>query len=135
MKNYLAAGLTLLTLFITGCDTAFYVGSKGMGIQSGEIVSAAGYTIVKYPYAMDHMWQAAIDVMTEMRAQRLSQEKKIAHGRIAGLVHGEKVTIEVRYDGKDSTEVAVLVGVGGNRIASLFIHDKLDAYLKKLNKQ
>jgi len=135
MQNYLvvilAAGLCWLTL---SCDTGIYVGSKGMGIQSGEIVSASGYTIVTYNYPIDHVWEAACAVMAEMKASRLAQEKKIAQGKVSGIVHGEKVTIEVRYANKESTEVAILVGVGGNRIASLFIHDKINNYLKDLKK-
>jgi len=135
MKKYVIPIFLVSACLLSGCDTAFYVGSKGMGIQSGEVVSASGYTIVKYPYPMEQLWQAVNDVMTEMKASRISQEKKIAQGKVSGIVYGEKVTIEIRYAEKNETEVAVLVGVGGNRIAALFIHDKINAYLKDLNKK
>lgn len=135
MKKYVMTGLISLSIFLAGCDTALYVGSRGMGIQSGEIVSASGYTIIKYPYPMDQLWQAINDVMTEMKASRITQEKKIAEGRVSGFVYGEKVTIEIRYAEREATEVAVLVGVGGNRIASLFIHEKIDTQLKKTIKK
>ncbi|MCX7981773.1 MAG: DUF3568 domain-containing protein [Syntrophales bacterium] len=131
MKNFTPLGLTLIFLFVMGCDTALYVGSRGMGIQSGEIISASGYTVVKYPYPMDKLWQVVNEVMTDMKASRLTQEKKIAYGRVSGIVHGEKVIIEIRYVEKDVTEVAILVGVGGNRIASIFIHEKIEGILKK----
>lgn len=131
MKMLLAFSVTICALIpITACDTGIYFGSRGMGIQSGEVVSAPGYVIAKYPASMDRVWEAVKGVMESMKAVRVKEEKKIAEGEISGFINEEKVAIEVRYVDQDTSEVGVLVGVGGNRLASEFIHEKIAARLK-----
>jgi len=103
-----------------------------MGVQSGEVVSAPGYVIANHQGTLDQVWEAARTVMASMKAVRVSEEKKIAEGKITGFINAEKVVIEVRYVDPATSEVGILVGVGGSRLASEYIHEKIAAQLKSL---
>jgi len=122
----------LWVLLLTACDTGIYFGSRGMGVQSGEVVSAPGYVIANHQGTLDQVWEAARTVMASMKAVRVSEEKKIAEGKITGFINAEKVVIEVRYVDPATSEVGILVGVGGSRLASEYIHEKIAAQLKSL---
>lgn len=122
-------GMVVLSLVLLvsmiGCDAGVFMGSKAVGVRSGEFVYSAGYVVSTYTEPLDRVWQAAEAVMKDMKAGGVTTEKKIAQSVISGLIMEEKVVIKVEYQEKDRTAVSVLVGMGGSRIASRLIHDKI----------
>lgn len=120
-----AALAVLLSAVIIGCDGGVFMGSKAVGVRSGEFVHSAGYVASTYKGSLDRVWQAAEAVMKDMKAIDVVKEKKIAQGTIRGLIMEEKVVIKVEYHEWESTSVSVLVGMGGSRIAARYIHEKI----------
>jgi hypothetical protein len=60
-----------------------------------------------------------------LKGKDIRRERKISAGRITAIIQDEKVSISIEYIDKDSTSVAVFVGVAGNNMASRLIHEKI----------
>ena len=130
-KSGFIALLAALLAGMIGCDAGLTVGSKSLGVRSGEFVYTEGYVISSYNDSIERVWQSAEAVMKDLKAYDVRKEKKIAEGTITGLVTEEKVTIRVAYVDRDKTSVAILVGMGGSKLAAGLIHDKLTQKLAK----
>ena len=127
MRKIIGAAVlaVLLPAAMIGCDGGVFMGSKAVGVRSGEFVYSAGYIVSTYNDSLERVWQVAEAVMKDMKATDVTTEKKIAQSVIRGLIMEEKVTIKIEYQAKDRTAVSVLVGMGGSKIASRLIHDKI----------
>ena len=128
---FVAAALAVAVL-AAGCDMGVVMGSRSVGVRSGEFVYSEGYMVSTYNDDFDRVWKAVEAVYREMKAQRLEQEKKIGKGKMVGFVLDEKLTVKIEFKAKDQTEVAVLVGLGGNNIAAHLIHEKIAQELSKV---
>jgi len=101
-----------------------------MGVQSGEVVSAPGYVIANHQGTLDQVWEAARTVMASMKAVRVSEEKKIAEGEDYRLHQCRKSGDRSPLRGSRHLGSGDPGGVGGSRLASEYIHEKIAAQLK-----
>ena len=122
--------LSSALLLITACDTALTVGSKTVGIRSGELIYTDGYLRATYTFPFDTVWMACEKTLTDLKATDVERIKKIATGSFVAMVQDEKVQISVQYVEKDLTAVSIMVGTAGNTLASQLIQDRLAGFLK-----
>jgi hypothetical protein len=132
MKRMLSRALFLIPmlLLIVGCDTALTVGSKTIGIRSGEFIYTDGYLRATYLFPLDKTWTACDQALTGMKATDIERVRKIAQGSFTAMVQDEKVRISVDYVEKDITAIAVMVGPSGNNLAAQLIHDRIANILR-----
>jgi len=118
-------------LALTACDTALTVGSKTIGIRSGEFIYTDGYLRATYNFPLDVVWDACEKTLTDLKATEVSRIRKIAMGTFAATIQDEKVRISVEYVEKGMTSVSIMTGTGGNNLASQLIHERLAGNLPK----
>lgn len=114
-----------LIVLMAGCDTALTVGSKTIGVSSGDFIYTDGYLNTFYNFPLDKVWTACEQTLADMKASVIEKERRIASGKIIATAYDEKVQITVEYISKTQTSVSVRVGVSGNNMASQLIHDKI----------
>jgi Protein of unknown function (DUF3568) len=117
-------------LLIAGCDTALTVGTKTIGIRSGEFIYSEGYLRTTYTFPLEKVWAACDKTLTGMKATDVERIRKIAQGTFTAMILDEKVRISVDYVEKEITAVSIMVGTSGNNFASQLIHDRLANTLK-----
>lgn len=120
--------LFLLLLFpgvLAGCDAAINMNGKVMGISSGQFIFQDSNLITNYQADIDLVWAACEKTLTELQGRDIQKERKISKGTIKAIIQDEKVVITVAYIAKNSTSVAIFVGVAGNNMASRLIHEKI----------
>jgi len=117
-------------LLTAACDTALTVGSKTIGIRSGEFIYTDGYLRATYNFPPEKVWLACEKTLTDLKATDVERIKKIATGSFTAFVHDDKVRISVEYVEKGMTAVSVMVGPSGNNLASQLIHDRIENALK-----
>ena len=126
-------GLMLLVpalFLITACDTALTVGTKTIGIRSGEFIYTDGYLRATYIFPFEKVWAACEKTMTDLKAVDVERVKKIATGNLTAMIQDDKVRISVEYVEKGMTAVSIMVGPSGNNLASQLIHDRIANVLK-----
>ncbi|OHE16298.1 MAG: hypothetical protein A2X96_03395 [Syntrophobacterales bacterium GWC2_56_13] len=126
-------GLMLLVpalLLITACDTALTVGTKTIGIRSGEFIYTDGYLRAAYIFPFEKVWAACEKTVTDLKAVDVERVKKIATGNLTAMIQDDKVRISVEYVEKGMTAVSIMVGPSGNNLASQLIHDRIANVLK-----
>jgi len=126
-------GLMLLVpalFLITACDTALTVGTKTIGIRSGEFIYTDGYLRATYLFPFEKVWAACEKTMTDLKASDVERVKKIATGNLTAMIQDDKVRISVEYVEKGMTAVSIMVGPSGNNLASQLIHDRIANVLK-----
>ena len=52
-------------------------------------------------------------------------------GTFTAVIQDDKVVINVEYVAKSDTDVSILVGMGGNNLASQLIHERIAKELMK----
>lgn len=128
MKADIFRGILILCigiLLISGCDTAFTVGGRTMGIRSGNFIFTDGYLSSSYNFSLDKVWKACEKTMTDMKATGIEKKMKISTGTITAIVQDEKVQINVEYASQTQTLVSIRIGIAGNNMASQLIHEKI----------
>ncbi len=126
-------GLMLLVpalFLITACDTALTVGTKTIGIRSGEFIYTDGYLRATYLFPFEKVWAACEKTMNDLKAGDVERVKKIATGNLTAMIQDDKVRISVEYVEKGMTAVSIMVGPSGNNLASQLIHDRIANVLK-----
>ena len=131
MKNKILSLLFLVLLLLVGCNAAINMNGKVAGISSGRFVYQDGDLTSNYKVDIDLVWTACEKSLAELKATDIQKERKISSGIINAVIQDEKVTIKVEYIDKDLTSVSVFVGVVGNNMASLLIHDRIISNLAK----
>jgi hypothetical protein len=126
--GFLAFALAGLT--ISACDTSFTVGSRTIGIRSGELIYSDGYLRANYNFPLAKVWSACEKVVADMKGTDVERIKKIASGSLTAMIQDEKVRINVDYVEKELTAVSVMAGAGGNNLASQLIHERIAGLLK-----
>ncbi len=117
-------------LLITACDTALTVGSKTVGIRSGEFIYTDGYLRTTYTLPFDQVWAACEKTLTGLKATDVERVRKIATGTFVAMIQDEKVRISLEYVEKGTTAVSIMAGTGGNNLASQLIHDRIASNLQ-----
>jgi hypothetical protein len=132
MKRNLLGLMLILQAFllITACDTAITVGSKTIGIRSGEFIYTDGYLRATYIFPFERVWSACQKALTDLKASDVELTKKIATGSLTAVIQDEKIRITVDYMEKGMTAVSVMVGTAGNNLASQLIHDRITTVLR-----
>ncbi len=125
MKRKIIFLLFLLTGVLAGCNAAVSMNGKVMGVSSGQFIYQDGNLISNYKANIDPVWTACEKTVQELQGKDIRRERKISTGRITAVIQDEKVSISIEYIDKDSTSVAVFVGVAGNNMASRLIHEKI----------
>jgi len=122
----------LAVCIIAGCTVD--VGSKTVGVRSGQFIYVDGNLKTEYRFPFDDVWTASEKALADMKAVDIGKTRYIANGKITGTIGNEKVTILVDYMAKEQTltSVSVMVGPVGDSKASRLIHDRITAIL--LNK-
>ncbi len=133
MKNALLRWALLVPalLAMAACDTALSVGSKTIGIRSGEFIYTDGYLRTTYPFPLEKVWAACDAALADLKATDVEREKAIATGKFTAYIQDDKVRISVDYVERDITAVSVMVGPSGNNLASQLIHERIAKFLKK----
>jgi hypothetical protein len=117
-------------LLVAACDTALTVGSKTIGIRSGEFIYTEGYLRTTYNFPLDKVWDACERALTDLKATDVERIKKIGTRNFTALIQDEKVRISLDYVEKNLTAVSVMVGASGNNLASQLIHERIAKFLK-----
>ena len=130
MRKAIALLICLAALVaLSGC--AIVAGDTVMGYESGKFVYHDGSLESVYKYPIDQVWDAARKAMTELKAADVMLDRKIEKGTIDAVLYEEKVKITVVYLTRTDTTVSVRVGTAGSNVGAKFIHDKIEANLKK----
>jgi hypothetical protein len=127
-KIALLVGLLSLTA-LTGC--AIVAGDTVMGYESGKFVYHDGSLQSNYKYSLDQVWDAANKAMKDLKASDIQQDRKIEKGTIDAVVDEEKVKIVMTYASRTETSVSIRVGTAGSNVAARYVHDKIEANLRK----
>jgi hypothetical protein len=123
--------LVTALLPIAACDTALSVGSKTIGIRSGEFMYTDGYLRTTYAFPVEKVWAACEKTLTDLKATDVDREKSIATGKFTALILDDKVRISVEYMERAMTAVSIMVGPSGNNLASKLIHERIANQLTK----
>lgn len=132
MKRMLLGAMFLVTalLMIAGCDTSLTVGTKTIGIRSGEFIYTDGYLRATYLFPFDKTWTACEKTLAGMKATDVERIRKIAQGKFMAMIQDEKVVVQVEYVEKEITAISIMVGTAGNNLASQLIHDRITSTLR-----
>jgi hypothetical protein len=112
-------------LLIAGCDTAFMVGGRTVGIKSGQFIYTDGFLTMEYNLPFEEVWKACEKTLADMKASGMEKNRKIAMGKITATIDDEEVVVSIEYASRDTTLVSIRVGIGGNNLASQLIHEKI----------
>lgn len=127
-KIALVVGLLSLTA-LTGC--AVVAGDTVMGYESGRFVYHDGSLESVYKYPLDQVWDAARKALADLKAADVVPERKIEKATLDAVLYEEKVKITMTYLSRTDTAVSVRVGTAGSNIGAKYIHDKIEANLRK----
>ncbi len=125
MKKKIIFLLLLFLGVLAGCNAAISMNGKVMGVSSGQFIYQDGNLISNYKANIDAVWTASEKTVKELKGEDVRMERKISTGKITAVIQDEKVSISIEYIDKDSTSVAIFVGVTGNNMASRLIHEKI----------
>jgi hypothetical protein len=130
MMKKIALLVSLLSLTaLTGC--AIVAGDTVMGYESGKFVYHDGSLQSNYKHSLDQVWDAANKAMKDLKASDIQQDRKIEKGTIDAVVDEEKVKIVMTYASRTETSVSIRVGTAGSNVAARYVHDKIEANLRK----
>ena len=131
MKKKMILGFCLWVpalLLLSAC--AVTVGSKTVGVRSGEFIYTEGYLRAIYTFPLEQVWQASEKALADMKATDIERSKKISEGTLQAMIQDERVRIDVIYTDREGTMVAVLTGTAGSTLASQLIHDRILGILR-----
>jgi len=105
-------------------------GAAGAG-TAGTYLYMNGELKTDYNAPFDNVWTACEKTVAVMNGTEVVPEKEIAKGTIHAVINDEKVKLNVLYKSKNVTNVAIRVGVVGNRLSAQLLHDRIADYLVK----
>jgi hypothetical protein len=80
---------------------------------------------------MDQVWDAARKAMADLKATDVVPARKIEKATIDAVLYEEKVKITLTYLTRTDTTVSVRVGTAGSNVGAKYIHDRIEANLRK----
>jgi hypothetical protein len=127
-------GLFILSSFViflfSGC-VPLVIGGAAAGAGAGTYFYIDGELRTDYNASFDQVWAACEKTVASMHGTDVVPEKEIAKGTINTLINDEKVKFDITYKSKNTTAVAIRVGLIGNKLSSQLLHDKIADYLVK----
>lgn len=124
--------LSSFALFLfSGCVPLIVGGAAAGAGTAGTYFFINGELKTDYHASFDQVWSACEKTVAGMRGTEVVPEKEIAKGTIKTLINDEKVKFDITYKSKNTTTVAIRVGLIGNRLSSQLLHDKIADYLVK----
>ena len=106
-------------------------GAAAGGAGAGTYFYIDGELRTDYNASFDQVWAACEKTVASMHGTDVVPAKEIAKGTIDTLINDEKVTFDITYKSKNTTAVAIRVGLIGNKLSSQLLHDKIADYLVK----
>jgi len=122
--------LVTVLLLVAACDTALTVGTRTIGIRSGEFIFTDGYLRATYLFPFETVRDACEKTLADLKASDVERVKKISTANFTAMILDDKVRISVEYVEKGMTAVSIMVGLSGNNLASQLIHDRIANRLK-----
>lgn len=117
--------LCCLAIGLNGC-AALVAAGVGAGVGVGTYKYVDGNLKRDYLGPMPKVWEATVAAMDDLKVASKVREKDYFGGLVKGIMHdGTQVTIKLKRQSENSTEVAVRIGVFGDRGKSEIIHDKI----------
>ena len=101
------------------------------GAGAGTYFYIDGELRTDYNASFDQVWAACEKTVASMHGTDVVPAKEIAKGTIDTSINDEKVTFDITYKSKNTTAVAIRVGLIGNKLSSQLLHDKIADYLVK----
>jgi len=119
--------LALTAFFLSGCAPAVAILAVGAaaGTGVGTYAYVNGELSTDYHVPFDRAWAACEKTIADMRGYEVQPEKGIGDGTISAVIDADKVKMTLKYKGKDITNVAIRVGLMGNRTSSQLLHDRI----------
>lgn len=124
-RNYFRAVTLLFAVFLFSGCAALVVGGAAVGAGTGTYFFVNGELKTDYSAPFDKVWNACEKTVADMRGVEVVPAKEIAQGKITTLINNEKVQFIVTYKSKNSTTVAIRVGLLGDKLSSQMLHDKI----------
>jgi hypothetical protein len=124
--------LALAALILSGCAPAVAVlaVSAAAGTGVGTYVYVNGELSTDYHVPFDKAWAACEKTIADMRGYEVQPEKGIGDGTITAVIDADKVKMTVKYKGPNMTNIAIRVGLMGNRTSSQLLHDRIHENLQ-----
>jgi len=123
--------LCCLAVGLSGCAPLIAAG-VGAGVGVGSYKYVDGNLKRDYLGPMPAVWQATLVAMDELNVAANVEEKDHFGGLVKGVMHdGTEIRVKLTRQSENSTEVAVRVGIFGDRDKSEIIHNKIAGNFKK----
>ncbi len=118
----------LVALLSTGCALAVLATGAGLGV--GTYAWYKGELKRTYPATYDAVWIAANDSLHSLEMSVVGENRDALKGTImAKRANGSDVRVDVKYLTESTTEVAIRVGLIGDRPVSTRIHETIQTRL------
>ena len=120
--------LFLAALLFTGCAAAILATGAGLGV--GTYAWIKGELKRTYPATYDAVWIAAHDSLQSLEMPVVGEQRDALKGTImAKRANGADVRVDVKYLTETTTQVAIRVGLIGDRPVSTRIHETIQTRL------
>ncbi|MGP8153098.1 MAG: DUF3568 family protein [Smithella sp.] len=131
-NNFWLFILSSVALFLfSGCVPLVVGGAAAGAGTAGTFFYIDGELKTDYHASFNDVWTACEKTVANMHGTEVVPEKEIARGTINALINDEKVKFDITYKSKNTTTVAVRVGLIGNKLSSQLLHDKIADNLVK----
>ncbi len=124
--------ICLFVLFLLSGCAALVVGGAAVGAGTGTYFWVNNELKTDYMASFDQVWSACEKTVADMRGTEVQPVREIAQGKITTVINNEKVKFEITYRQKNQTNVAIRVGLMGNKLSSQLLHDKIAEHLAKI---
>jgi len=124
--------ICLFVIFLLSGCAALVVGGAAVGAGTGTYFWVNNELKTDYMASFDQVWSACEKTVADMRGTEVQPVREIAQGKITTVINNEKVKFEITYRQKNQTNVAIRVGLMGNKLSSQLLHDKIAEHLAKI---
>jgi hypothetical protein len=126
--------LALAVFFLSGCAApaiAILAVGAAAGTGVGTYAYVNGELVTDYYVSFDKAWSACEKTIADLRRYGVQPEKGIGDGTISAVIDTDKVKISLKYKTKNVTNVAIRVGIMGNKTSSQLLHDRIHENIQK----
>jgi hypothetical protein len=121
---------SLIVFLLSGCWT-LVIGGAAAGAGAGTYFYIDGELRTDYNAPFEQVWAACEKTVAAMHGTDVVPSKEIAKGTINTVINDDKVKFDITYKSKNTTSVAIRVGLIGNKLSSQLLHDKIADNLVK----
>ncbi len=116
--------LMSLLFFAYGCELALIGVGAGAGIASYKFIE--GRLIQEYPLDLDRAWNSTNKALENLKVSISDSIKGVGKGTINAVKEdGRKVRVTLKVKGPGVTSIAIRVGIFGDRVEALRIHEEI----------